>query len=201
MRHPNPRLEIMKPCSKNRKLIAWLAMDALPASKASELRAHIQDCPGCSRYLEEISSVAKSLSTPESPPEIQATASFHSRIVRALTAEAARSPWQRLAGWLSPAWLNWRLAVPVAMGIVLVGFALSGLSPHSVPPPAAQPIANDIPAPIRTGDLPPTLSNYQIAANRSPEALDELLAAQARKIPVSAPVYTASTRSAFDAPD
>ena len=93
----------MKPCSNNRKLIAWLAVDALPASQAGELRAHIQDCPGCRRYLDEISSVAKSLSTPELPPDIQASASFHGRIVRALAAEAARSPWQRLAAWFGVA--------------------------------------------------------------------------------------------------
>ena len=190
----------MKPCSKNRKLIAWLAVDALPASQAGDLRAHIQDCPGCRRYLDEISSVSKSLSTAELPPDIQASASFHGRIVRALVAEAARSPWQRLVAWLNPAWLNWRLAVPVVIGVVIVGVALS-VHQHAASGPPTQPIARAGPAPIRSSDLPPTLSNYQLAADRSPEALDELLAAQARRIPGSAPVYTASTRPAFDAAD
>jgi len=190
----------MKPCSKNRKLIAWLAVDALPASQAGDLRAHIQDCPRCRRYLDEISNVAKSLSTPELPPDIQASASFHGRIVRTLAAEAARSPWQRLAEWLNPSWLSWRLAVPVVIGVAIVGVALPLLQ-HPASGPPTQPTAHAGPTPIQTGDLPPTLSNYQIAADRSPEALDELLAAQARKSSVSAPLYTASTRPFFDAAD
>ena len=31
----------MKPCSKNRKLIAWLALDALDVRQAQTLREHL----------------------------------------------------------------------------------------------------------------------------------------------------------------
>src|SRR5216117_625254 len=90
----------MKPCSKNRKLIAWLSVDALPATQARRLRVHLEACPGCRRYLDEISTVAKTLAAAEVPSEIGTSASFHHRIVRALAAEAARTPWQTLAAWL-----------------------------------------------------------------------------------------------------
>ena len=243
----------MKPCSKNRNLIAWLAVDELPDPRARELRAHLEACPGCRGYLDEISTVAKSLAAAEIPSEIQTSASFHHRVVRALAAEAARSPWQTLAAWLGTRrgpravlgsqqprirkdaqiysamplqldalratdgsrsvpfgrslamaltrYAHWRLALPVIVGGVIVVVALSGLRRHTGVLPPSQPVTRVVPAPGRTGDLPPTLSNYQMAADRSPEALDELLTAQARKNPVSAPVYTASTRLVFNASD
>jgi hypothetical protein len=240
----------MQPCSKNRKPIAWLAVDALPAAQARELHTHIQDCPGCRHYLDEISNVTKSLAASKVPSEIQTSAPFHNRIVHALTAEAARSPWQQLTAWLSlkerptpdraaqgvprtrnhaqesctsgrstksgfgfrisdfglpsdfgfrisallhslSIFPNWRLALPIVIVIVIVCGTLTGLRR----PPDA------VPAPNRTADLPPTLSNYQMAADRSPEALDELLATQARKNPAPAPLYTVSTRSTFDVAD
>jgi hypothetical protein len=40
----------MKPCAKNRKLIAWLALGALEARRAAALRAHLALCEGCRQY-------------------------------------------------------------------------------------------------------------------------------------------------------
>ena len=44
----------MKPCVENRKPIALLAVNALEGPEASELRAHLELCSGCRKYLEEI---------------------------------------------------------------------------------------------------------------------------------------------------
>jgi hypothetical protein len=42
-------------------------------------------------------------------------------------------------------------------------------------------------------DLEPTISNYQMVANRSLEELDELLTRQGNRNPTPTPLYTAST--------
>jgi len=47
----------MKPCAQNRKLIVWLSLNVLDASQARQLRAHLETCEGCRRYLAEISNV------------------------------------------------------------------------------------------------------------------------------------------------
>ena len=51
----------MKPCAQNRKLIAWLASNALDARQTRQLQAHLETCEGCRRYLAEISNVTERL--------------------------------------------------------------------------------------------------------------------------------------------
>jgi anti-sigma factor RsiW len=187
----------MKPCSKNRKLIAWLALDSLPTGQATELRAHIQRCPECRGYLEEITSVAETLAAAkEIPRDIQTSSSFHQRVVRALAAGPAPSPWHILiTTWLRGAWLNWRLALPIVIFLAIAGAGLFGWGRHSVRMLPTRSGLHDGSIPARVGDTPPTMANYERAAEQSLEALDKLLAAQARRNPAPAPVYTASGRS------
>ncbi len=61
----------MKPCSNHRKLIAWLAVDALDDPQTRSLRAHLETCEGCRRYLAEISNVAQKLSAAATPPTFE----------------------------------------------------------------------------------------------------------------------------------
>jgi hypothetical protein len=49
-------------------------------------------------------------------------------------------------------------------------------------------------APTVEHDLDPTISNYQIVANRSLEELEELLTRQGNRNPPPTPLYTASSR-------
>jgi len=79
----------MKPCNKNRKLIAWLALDELEDRRARELRAHLENCAGCRGYLKEISNVTEKLATAQAESDVQATESFHQRVVGALRATAS----------------------------------------------------------------------------------------------------------------
>src|SRR2546427_135224 len=75
----NESRKFMKHCSNNRKFIAWLAMDALDDRRTQALRAHLETCEGCRRYLAEIPNVAEKLGATATPPDIQAAESFHQR--------------------------------------------------------------------------------------------------------------------------
>jgi Putative zinc-finger len=64
--------------------MAWLALGELNARTAAALRAHIETCDGCRRYLAEISTVTERLAAAEMTPDIQASESFHRRLVTRL---------------------------------------------------------------------------------------------------------------------
>jgi anti-sigma factor RsiW len=191
----------MKPCSKNRKLLAWLALDELDTRRAGELRAHLQTCDGCRRYLEEISTVTQQLATAETTPGIQASESFHQRLVTRLRAEQPASLWETVAGLLAAARLNWRVALPVlgAAAVVIATLSILVRQP-AVSPPAPISVQAVLP-PAWKSDLAPTIANYQRVANRSLDELDDLLTRQANRKPPPAPIYTASMFALANAAD
>ena len=185
----------MKPCFTKRKLIAWLALGELDAPRAQALRAHIETCDGCRRYLSEMSALGKRLAAVETTPEIEASESFHRRLVSRLSGEQSASLWEILA-----ARLNWRIALPV-MGAAAVVIVMLSLFPRqpAVSPPVR--IARPVVVPPGKSDLSPTVANYQRAASRSPDELDELLTRQANRKPSHAPIYTASIFASANMPD
>ena len=86
---------LMKPCFSKRKLIAWLALGELDARRAQDLRAHIETCDGCRRYLEEISAVKERAGRRGDPGRtLEASESFHRRLVGRLRAEQPASLWE-----------------------------------------------------------------------------------------------------------
>ena len=185
----------MKACAKNRKWIAWLAMDALEAHQARELRAHIEACEGCRRLLEETSEMTRALRKAQIPTGIEASESFHRRVARAIKAEESRSLWAAVVAPFRGAPLKWRVALPVLGAMAAAVVALSVLAPRSrtgnVPSPVPS-SARAVSAPSWDSDLPPTLANYQLVANRSLEDLDELLTRQGNRNRPPAPIYRAS---------
>jgi len=182
----------MKPCSRNRKPLAWLALRELDARTATALRAHLETCEGCRRYLAELSTVTEKLASAEVTPDIQASESFHRRVVTRLRAEQSGSVWQTLSAPLIAAWLHWRVALPVVGAAALVIALLSILARQpAAPPPAATVVQAVLPPDIKS-DLPPTIANYQRIASRSLDQLDELLTMQGRRNPSPTPIYTAS---------
>ena len=185
----------MKPCSANRKLIAWLAVDALDVPQASDLRAHLETCAGCRRYLEEISNAAERLIAAEAQPDIQATESFHQQVVRRLKAAEAGSYSEMAGARLRAMLLNWRVVLPVigAAAVVIAAWSMFAPRQRVARPTPAQVQAAIAPKPKH--ELPPTLSNYQRVANRSLDELDELLTRQGNRNPPPTPFYTASTRT------
>jgi hypothetical protein len=188
----------MKPCSKNRKLLAWLALDELDARRARELRAHIKSCDACRGYLKEISAVTERLAAAEMAPDIQASETFHQRLVARLRTEQPVSLWE---GMLAAVRQNWRVALPAFCTAALVIATLSiPVRQPTVSPLAPTGSQAGLP-PARELDLPPTIANYQSVANRSLDELDELLTRQANGNPPSAPIYTTSMFALASASD
>jgi hypothetical protein len=180
----------MRPCSKNRKLLAWLALDELDAHRAGELRAHIQACGGCRRYLEQISTVTEWLAAAEARSEIEASESFHQRLVSRLDQPA--SYWEHLVAQAAATRLNWRLVLPaLGAATVLVATLSIFCRQPSMSPPVATSVRAVLPPDLKS-ELPPTIANYQRVANRSLDELDELLTRQAHGNPSHTPIYTAS---------
>src|SRR5256886_11518326 len=173
----------MKPCSKNRKHIAWLALDALDVQPARDLRAHLEACEGCRRYLAEISGVTEKLNAAQIEADIRASESFHQRVVGALRSEEMASAWEALLAYLAGKLLHGRVVLPVIGAAVVVIAALSLFVQRrgvSLPVPTGGQAVLELN--VNSG-LDPTISNYQMVANRSLEELDELLTRQGNRNP------------------
>jgi len=182
----------MKPCSKNRKHIAWLALDALETRLARDLRAHLESCEGCRRYYHEISKVTETLTTTEIRPDVQASEFFHRRVAAKLRAEEAASAWGDLVAYLRGTTLDWRVALPVVAAIAVLLATLSRYERRPDVSPHKKSSVQSASAVDWRTDLPPTIANYQMIANQSLEQLDELLSRQANRNPLPAPIYAAS---------
>jgi hypothetical protein len=190
----------MKPCSKNRKLLAWLALGHLNAGQATILREHVATCEGCRRHLDELEKVTASISAVEMTADIVATASFHRRIVAAVKTEERRPVWPRTREFLRGTLLNWRVAVPALGGIavvLVVGLLLNSRPQSGAPLPTPSKSQSGLTHNL-DADFRPTIGHYRMVANESLEKLDQLLSEQGdRKLP-PAPVYTASAFIAAD---
>jgi len=191
----------MKPCSKNRKRIAWLALDALDVQPARDLRAHLEACEGCRRYLAEISGVTEKLNAAQIEADIRASESFHQRVVGALRSEEMASAWEALLAYLAGRLRHRRVVLPVIGAAVVVIAALSLFVQRRGIPLPAPTGAQAVLKPNVKRELDPTISNYQMVANRSLEELDELLTRQGNRNPPPIPIYTASTLPRANAPD
>jgi hypothetical protein len=182
----------MKPCSKNRKLIAWLALDALNARKAAALRDHLTHCEGCRRYWEGISNVTEVLSSSAADSNLEASESFHRRVAEKLQAAESRSVLNNVAAWLRESMLNRRVALPVILLLVIALFAIVVPRRHPALPLPGSPTVQVVPASSSGSDLAPTIANYQRVANQSLEKLSELLTEQGNKRLPPAPILTVS---------
>lgn len=181
----------MKPCRRNRKHITWLALGALNAQASQGLRAHIEQCAGCREYLDEISRVTHRLSGRDSLPQVQASDEFHERLLNTLRVDQTE--------WLPVLQPARAIKQRLRMGLSLVGAAAAVLLLVSIfwrhaatPRPSPLPVLADASS-SKSGDLAPTVSNYQMVANQSLEKLDELLTRQANRHHAPGSVYTAST--------
>jgi anti-sigma factor RsiW len=184
----------MKPCTNNRKLLVWLALEELDTRQAEALRSHLQTCRGCRQYLMEISNVTKKLAAAQISPDVQASEFFHRELVARLREEKSESVRETTKALFRAGLLNWRVALPVAaaMAVLAVGLVVQRQHSRADIPLPVQSTARVVPGQNPDTDLPPTIANYQMAANQSLEKLDALLTAQARKALPPALVYTAS---------
>ena len=183
----------MKPCAQNRKLIAWLASNALDARQARQLRAHLETCEGCRRYLAEISNVTEKLAAAETTPDVQASENFHRKVAAKLRTAKPDSTGEILAAYFRGTLSNWRVALPAIAVLVVasVTVAIWRQTPDVSPPPRAGIQAASVSD--ADNDLAPTIANYQRVANQSLDKLDALLTKQGERPLPSMPIYTAST--------
>ena len=182
---------LMKRCLEYRKFIAWQAADELDARRKNALEAHLDSCEACRRYQAEMLELTGMIRTANGDAGMQASESFHRKIMTAVSAERSRSVWDFAAAW-QVVFRNWRIALPV-IGVIVVLFAAMMLARRPGIPPAVAMDMPVIPSPVEQDDLDPTLVNYQMAAGLTLDQLNELLNKQADKSPPPAPIYTVSS--------
>jgi hypothetical protein len=180
----------MKSCTKNRHLIAYLALDALDDRKAAALRDHLASCESCRLYWGEISNVAEKLAAAKPDSDLQPSESFHHGVAEKLQAVQSRRVLEDLSAWFRSSMLNWRAAMP-ATAVLLAAFCALLAPRHPPAPSVPTPPPAQAASPARPEtDLAPTVANYQIIASQSLEKLDELLTRQGNKSLPPAPSYT-----------
>jgi len=180
----------MNPCSKNRKEIALLALNALDAPGRVVLREHLAHCTQCRRYWEEMSSISQALKTGSPAADIEVSERFYRCVEERIMTARPRSGWEQSGLWLCRALWNWRVALPV--GALLVVLCVAVIRPkHDAHSSLAE--GRGSPAkPTLTSDPLPTIANYKIIASQSLEQFSELLNRQGDKPLPPAPIYTAS---------
>ena len=183
----------MKPCAQNRKLIVWLASNALDARQTRQLQAHLETCEGCRRYLAEISSVTEKLVATEPSPDVQASEVFHQKLAGKLRVAKPDSMGEILAAYLRGTLLNWRVALPSVAALVMIGVTVAIWRQSPVVSPSARAGIQTVSVSDADNDLAPTIANYQRVANQSLDKLDVLLTRQGNRPLPSMPIYTAST--------
>jgi hypothetical protein len=183
----------MKPCAQNRKLIVWLASNALDARQTQQLQAHLETCEGCRRYLVEISNVTEKLVATEPNPDVQASEVFHQKLAGRLRAAKPDSIGEILAAYFRGTLLNWRVALPAIAALVVIGVTVAIWRQPPVVPSPSRASTQTASVSDADDDLAPTIANYQRVANQSLDKLDALLTRQGNRPLPSMPIYTAST--------
>ena len=188
----------MKVCRKNRKRIVWFILDELDATQAAELRLHLESCPGCREYHQQMLAVTHRLKALDSL-SIGDTASA----VASLTRDSVQSvrfahPRIQRPICLVPAWRLILPALAIVTMALLVLATLERQTPSTQQPQVAVLAPRDS-AP--TEDLLPTLSNYRAIANHSLDELDDVLSKQGRKPVASPPLQNQTTLALLNIPD
>jgi anti-sigma factor RsiW len=186
----------MKPCRRNKKLIAWFALDELGPHERAELVAHLRECKGCQSYLEEMRFVSLQLN-------MVSSVAANERAIPCLSGPLrTRSRERRARQYASPSvGPLWRLAIPGFAILALALLVVAKLERTPVDQITRTPVAQIV---SRTGaveDSLPTLSNYRAAANESLDKLDQLLTRQAQEPVSSLPPMSPGTLALINMPD
>ena len=181
----------MTPCTNKRKLIALSIFGQLKPSQRAILRVHLEQCEGCRTYFDEMSGVATALAGAKAGEDIRASAQFHKRLVGNLKAEQKMSMLTAWVQGLRQTNWNWRigLGLAAAAAVALIGM-ITFIRPADIPVQRLE-TRQSAPEPQRTDSLDPTISNYEMVANLSPERFDKLLTEQGSRNLSPLPVYRA----------
>jgi anti-sigma factor RsiW len=182
----------MKPCSKNRKQIAWLALGELDAGSEKTLREHLAGCDGCRNYFEEVSGVTEKLAAAKPDSNVQAPDFFHQRLTEKLRAAESGPVVDEVTAWLARMTPGWRVALPGMAILVVAVFAVIARREPATASVAPPPNVQVVTASGSSGDPAPTVANYQMIASQSLDKLDALLTREGNESLPPAPIYTAS---------
>lgn len=193
----------MKPCSRYKKQIALLAANSLSGNEANRVREHLHQCPRCQGYWNDVSRLCGDhFDLAAVLPSVEMDGRFHQRLVSRITANerARKSPSSVVTTFLEAIALSRRKVVFASSTVVaIVGLLAFLVSRSKVESPVVH-LASPLLSPIATKKAtpPPTLMAYRLAASRSFEELDALLAKEAERLLPAAPLMTASMRRGFD---
>jgi hypothetical protein len=123
--------------------------------------------------------------------DIESSARFHDRVVRAIAAQENGSNRESLQRPAWPQLLPWRLIMPGLAALALAVTAITSVLRHASPSPPRLSVNIPKPRPVPSPDLDPSLSHYQMIATQSLDQLDELMTRQGDRNPLPQPVYTA----------
>jgi hypothetical protein len=183
----------MNPCARRKKNLALLAAGVLETAERQPLQQHLLECPNCLQYWEEISNVCNehSMATEREQP-LEASDEFHRRLVHQIqTYESAPQPGGlfRVFNWLISS--RWKIAFSTAAVALLV---VVQFRPKTETVESISSVAKPKVVKVARADRLPSFLAYRLAANKSLEALDDLLARDASKSSGSYGAITASTR-------
>jgi len=185
----------MNPCAHRKKDLALLAAGVLKTDERHRLEQHLLECPYCRQYWEEISEICNEHSMAmDRVTSLESSDEFHRRLVRQIqTYESAPH-----LGGLFPIFdrlisSRWKIAFLTAAVTVLV-VVLVQFRPRTEIVESISSIAKPKAVQVARADSQPSFLAYRLAANKSLEALDDLLARDARKTSGSYGTITAATR-------
>lgn len=179
----------MKSCRTNRQDVVLLAAGELEPGKVEQLRAHAKTCPACARYLQEMSAISEALQTVAIEPDLEPSRSFHSTVLQGLRSREQASAWSWFEQLTSAE--KWGLAAACLAAVLMLLSALFLRTSHG----PTRDVANNNVARHAEPELAPTLSNYQIVANRSLDEFDGLLTRQANRGLPHTRLYTPASAS------
>ncbi|HTH47854.1 MAG TPA: hypothetical protein VMB21_10115 [Candidatus Limnocylindria bacterium] len=164
----------MKACATHREAVALLASSALGDEESGPLKEHLQACPSCRAYFAEISAIC--VAHAEAVRALPAAADRPQLYHRVATAIRPSARPSEARGWAALLGRPWQLAGAAGLLLAAVGsWSLLRPAPSPVPLPARSTAAS-VASPESVG---PQFLAYRLALNRSPEAFERLLTAEA----------------------
>lgn len=193
----------MNPCSRYKKQIALLAAKSIFGKEARQLREHLHLCGRCRKYWNDISLLCEDhFDLAETIPTVETDGRFHQRLVDRINAnEGAQDSPLSVAGTAlkAIALSRWKVAFASSTAVAMVGLLAFLVSRPNVENPAVRSVSPPVPPVVSNKSTPPpTLMAYRMAASRSFEELDALLAKEADRLLPAAPLMTASMRWELD---
>jgi hypothetical protein len=189
----------MKPCPKFKKQIALLAANSLSGDGSRQVQDHVRHCPGCREYRDAVSRICgEHFELAAELPVIEPDQRFHQRLTARIRADEAVEK-SRPAIWKilheGRPWPRWKLAFGAGVALVALAAWLVSRSAQKVEAPVVSSAPPRVPADVAGNFAPqPTLMAYRLAASKSFEALDALLAKDADRFLPATPFLTASAR-------